>query len=453
MRSEPQQIHPGELPPASIDNERRRAVVQHTPRVFALFWVFVGLTGLLEWILRPANRPAAVLVAALYLAFTLAHLSVVRFRPQWSVASIVVTINGLCAGILTYSILVHGKGELVVMVLCVMLGAFATMFPIGAGNQVLASLTALVGYPLALQLGTTLVSAWGYSSLALIAFVTVFVVGASLIDEFRARILRDASSQAALARDNARLVEEARAADRAKSEFLSTVSHELRTPLSVIVGYSDLLLDNTFEAQEQPAIQRRIREQADLMLNLVQALLDLNRISSGKPRLNIEAFDLGELEARLRRNLPSSWRNPAVELHWSPAGEPIAMLSDPGKLEMILRNLIHNALKYTREGSVTVSTEPGPDDTVCFKVADTGEGIAADDLPTIFAMFDQGAHSAPRGGGVGLGLYIVKRFTEVLGGTVSVESTPGKGTSFRVTLPRTIDDSEPVGADSGASPA
>jgi signal transduction histidine kinase len=122
-----------------------------------------------------------------------------------------------------------------------------------------------------------------------------------------------------------------------------------------------------------------------------------------------------------------------------PGGPDVVMHSDRSKIEMIIRNLIHNALKYTDQGKVTVELDaeatPGH---LCITVRDTGIGIAAADMPVLFEMFSQSSSDVPRDGGVGLGLYIVKRLTDVLGGRVSVDSTRGGGSTFVVVLPLTV---------------
>ena len=238
--------------------------------------------------------------------------------------------------------------------------------------------------------------------------------------------------------ENARLTEEARHANRLKSEFVATVSHELRAPLSVIVGYTDLLLDDTCaaEADEQREMLQRIREQSMQLNDLIQAMLDLNRLETQRLPLTISPFTLGDLIGTVRSTVSPQWRRDGVALDWDVRDASAVLRSDRAKVAMILRNLIHNALKYTEVGCVTIVAELSPSDRrVVFTVADTGPGIAAEDQALIFEMFRQGRNSPARGGGVGLGLHIVKRFAEVLGGQVSVDSQPGSGARFVVSLP------------------
>ncbi|MBI3786198.1 MAG: hypothetical protein HY270_22655 [Deltaproteobacteria bacterium] len=226
-----------------------------------------------------------------------------------------------------------------------------------------------------------------------------------------------------------------RAADM--GQFVATLSHELRTPLSVILGYTDLILESVFgqpSADEVRALHR-IRHQSMQLLDLMQGILDLNRLEARGLALSLQDTTVRQVMLSVQESIPDAWARPGVRLEWKGLESQSVLYSDRGKIEMILRNLIHNALKYTERGSVCVSAAtPANDHTVEFVIADTGMGISKEDLTTVFDMYAQG-RSGPRGGGVGLGLFIVKRLTEALGGTVGVESQEGVGTRFKVTLP------------------
>jgi signal transduction histidine kinase len=231
----------------------------------------------------------------------------------------------------------------------------------------------------------------------------------------------------------ARLLEELERTNRMKSQFVSTMSHELRTPLNVILGYADLLeeLDNDERRTAVNRISRAGRE----LLELIEATLDMNRLEAGRDEVELAPVALGELWRELRGELDPVPRAPELELTWGPA--PWATLrTDRRKLKIVLKNLVGNAIKFTREGEVHVTC--GLEDGACvFHVRDTGIGIARRDLPHIFDMFRQVDSSDRRPyGGVGLGLHIVQRFCQQLGGTVTVESEPGIGSVFTVRLPQ-----------------
>lgn len=251
------------------------------------------------------------------------------------------------------------------------------------------------------------------------------------------RLFRGIAQHAAIALNNARLVDDLRQADHMKSEFLATMSHELRTPLNVIIGYSELLLDHSFGPlqNEQPDVLRRLRDNADSLLELITSTLEVNRIEAGRALPLLRDVVLGDLFAQIERESEHLPRSPAVALRWDVATPRHTVRADPSKLRIIVKNLVGNALKFTQQGEVRVraSYESAP---ACLQieVSDTGSGIQPEDLPHIFGMFRQASH-ATHVGGVGLGLYIVHRFVEQCGGQVDVASLVDQGSTFRVTLP------------------
>ena len=239
---------------------------------------------------------------------------------------------------------------------------------------------------------------------------------------------------ASLAFENARLVEELETATRLKIEFMSTISHELRTPLGVMLGYAEMLGDED-EAGQRTMLLERIRRTGVELLELIDATLNLNRLEAGHDQPRLETVALRDFFTELAADFGALPRPAGVELHWRP-GDELSLLTDRRKLRMILKNLVGNALKFTPDGSVTVRY--GADAGRCtFEVEDTGIGIAPEHLPVIFEMFRQADGSSQRSfSGVGLGLYIVRRLVNQLGGEVRVVSAQGRGSTFTVTLPR-----------------
>ena len=248
------------------------------------------------------------------------------------------------------------------------------------------------------------------------------------------RIADGVAHVTALAIDNARLIDQLTAANRLKTEFVATMSHELRTPLNVISGYSDLLHDHVFGAlnPEQSDIVGRIRQSALVLLDLVNTTLALGRLESGREPINATLVPVAAVADEVRRELEALVPSD-VALTWriDPA---LAVATDRDKLKMIVKNLVGNALKFTKHGHVQVDADWSRD-VLEVSVRDTGVGIAPEHLGVVFDMFRQVDGSPTRPfEGVGLGLHIVKRLSELLGGSVSVASTLGEGTTFVVRI-------------------
>lgn len=239
--------------------------------------------------------------------------------------------------------------------------------------------------------------------------------------------------------------------NRVKSEFFGVMSHELRTPLNVITGYTRLvqgkMLGEINQSQEQ-ALRKSLRYCNDL-LTMINDILETSRIEAEPAKVQSHEVHVGHFLDELK----SAYDVPLdkeITFIWDCPGEFPIMKTDSRRLRHVLQNLINNAIKFTEKGSIKVSACYIPEaKRVKFKVADTGIGIPKEKIPVIFEMFRQVDSSDARSaGGVGLGLYIVKKFTEMVEGRIGVESDPGKGTTFTVTLPLEI-SSKPVETDQG----
>jgi PAS domain S-box-containing protein len=252
-------------------------------------------------------------------------------------------------------------------------------------------------------------------------------------------------------------------ADKVKSEFLSVMSHELRTPLNVIMGFISVMRDKGLGdlTSEQEKVLDKVKMQAAVLLSMINSVMEATKMESGAVSVEKEQVDLTEFLDELKATYEFCCDKQLTLVWRYPLNLPYAR-TDPRRLKMILQNLINNAIKFTPSGTVAISTRViGGDktgsmpDTLCaeshetqprnnssrdkrhveFVVVDTGIGIGERDLPFIFDMFRQVDSSETRMyGGVGLGLYIVKKAVDLLGGQIEVKSKPGEGSKFRVII-------------------
>jgi len=232
--------------------------------------------------------------------------------------------------------------------------------------------------------------------------------------------------------------EQLRAANDLKSRFLSYMSHEFRTPLTSMTSIAGILLsrlDGPLTPEQQKQVEF-IRGSTRELTEMVNDLLDLAKVEAGRITISPEWFEMVDLFAALRGMFKPIVASTSVSLFFDEPKEEIRLFTDDKKLSQILRNFISNALKFTPIGEVRVAARMIDSDTVEFAVTDTGIGIAAELLPTLFADFVQiDVRLQKRLRGTGLGLSLARKFAELLGGRVSVESELGKGSRFSVVLP------------------
>jgi signal transduction histidine kinase len=253
------------------------------------------------------------------------------------------------------------------------------------------------------------------------------------------RLLTGIAQQTVTAIENGRLLANLRAANSLKSEFIGTMSHELRTPLNAIIGYNELLGDAEFGpvTKEQRDVCGKVLQYSRQLLELIQATLDVSRMESGALPVTLGPVDVAALLAEVETEIPGAWIKPGVRVSFNAHTDVPILQSDHPKLKMVIRNLVHNALKFTDSGTVAVHAEADHEgDALVVVVADTGIGISPEGQGIIFDMFRQvDGSDRRRHDGVGLGLYIVRRLTSLLGGTIAVESELGRGARFEIRFP------------------
>ena len=256
----------------------------------------------------------------------------------------------------------------------------------------------------------------------------------------------------------ARTARELQRASALKDRFLAAVSHELRTPMTVILGFTGTVLRETQGplTERQRESLERVQRNARLLLALINDVLDISKIESGKAEIRREIVSVGALLKQVETDFGEMARRRGLSLQTSLSSELDTVVSDGAKLTQILSNLVANALKFTEKGFVEVRAEPRGRNRWALIVTDSGIGIPTEEHEAIFEEFRQGESEAHQGhGGTGLGLAIVRKLALLLGGTVSVQSSAGEGASFAVNLPRelrsdTVERPSPEAETSGA---
>ena len=266
-------------------------------------------------------------------------------------------------------------------------------------------------------------------------------------------LLQTFAAQSVLAIQNARLFHEIEEkgrelaeASQHKSQFLANMSHELRTPLNAIIGVSEMLREDAEAAKQDTEPLDRVLGAGRHLLALINDILDLSKIEAGRMELQLESFALAPLIANVVKTIePLAAKNAnQVTVHCDPA---IGTLhADQMRLRQALLNLLSNANKFTDHGTITIDTRQREEegrDWVTISVTDTGIGMTAEQMGKLFQEFSQADASTTRKyGGTGLGLAISKRFCQMMGGDITVESAPGRGSTFTIRLPRMVQSDE-----------
>lgn len=251
----------------------------------------------------------------------------------------------------------------------------------------------------------------------------------------------DLAGRAALAIDNARLYRNAQQANKSRSDFLAIVSHDLRTPLTAIIGYADLLDEGIPVALPPESRQSvgRIRTSAQHLMYLLDELLTFARVDGGSEKVRVAPCDVRGVARDVAAVMERIAQERGLTFRVLLPDAPVEVETDADKLRQVLLNLVGNAVKYTAHGAVEIEVCEMGGDPVHIVVRDTGAGIASEHLDQIFEPFWQvDGTQRTQGGGTGLGLSVVRRMLDLLGGRVTVESALGVGSTFVVHLPRHV---------------
>jgi len=238
-------------------------------------------------------------------------------------------------------------------------------------------------------------------------------------------------------------MQKAQTANKAKSDFLANMSHELRTPLNAIIGYSEMLIeeadDDGLDTYSEDL--SKINSSGEHLLTLINDILDLSKIEAGKMDLHIEEFDfanlLKQIEATARPLVDKNKNKFVIKCKT----EKLKLKNDQTKLRQILFNMLSNAAKFTKKGTITLQIKPEKNDNLRFDVIDTGIGMSEEQMGKVFEEFTQAESSTSKDyGGTGLGLPISKKMTEMMGGKMEVNSKEGKGTTFSIIIPIAVQE-------------
>jgi CheY-like chemotaxis protein len=239
-------------------------------------------------------------------------------------------------------------------------------------------------------------------------------------------------------------MEAAEDANRAKSGFLANMSHELRTPMNAIIGYSEMLIEDAEDDGDQATVDdlKKIHSSGTHLLSLINDVLDLSKVEAGKMDVFLETFEIGTLVAGVVSTMDTLVKQNGNRLKVEVDPSLTEMHADVTKVRQSLFNLLSNAAKFTHQGEIGLSVrgeQVEGESWIHMSISDSGIGIAPDKIDKVFEEFSQADHSTTRDyGGTGLGLAISRHFCRMMGGDISVVSTPGEGSTFSIRLPAVV---------------
>ncbi|HVN84903.1 MAG TPA: HAMP domain-containing sensor histidine kinase [Candidatus Binatia bacterium] len=407
---------------ASLTAARLPALTLAFATVFSVAW-------LLEYLAHPERMKFYAVIFGAELLVCLAAVLLTRTSTgrRHSVVIVDITCALLCGLIASYHVTLHGETEIMALALVYLVTGITVGLPLGGWGQLPVAIAAVLAYLGAVWLGAVSVTPVPLTALGLTVIGGLSVAGALFLDRYRFASFRQTEelrqANAALAKANA-----------AKNLFLANVSHELRTPLNVILGYTQLILDEGFGPLPAPLRSplERIMSSTQSLVYLISDLLDLSRVEAGRLAIRLERVDLAPLFEELAAFIRPILAAKPVQFTVN-APRNLTVSADPDRLRQILVNLLSNAAKFTASGEIGLSAQPIESNQVEIAVADTGIGIDRDDLDRIFEPFHRATNSNAFGG-VGIGLSISAHLARAMGGDLSVQSEPTQGSRFCIRL-------------------
>ncbi|WP_158816794.1 HAMP domain-containing sensor histidine kinase [Methylocapsa sp. S129] len=316
--------------------------------------------------------------------------------------------------------------------ICVSLGSFSEFYLLGGSFPTTIPLSQMQGIGV-----ISIISASIYVAMMALFYTKILASQTEVEAELNKHLETSAQLRAAAL--------QAERAGVAKAAFLNSMSHELRTPLNAVIGYSEMLIEDTDPVADPTSLEDlgRIRAAGRNLLSLVNAILDLSKIEAGKMEIFREPVDMANLAAQLEAHWNRSDNNGGNRVSARLVGERRYAETDPAKLERIVNELIENAVRCTKDGAIEIvidtSRSQGDDGEgwLSIDVRDTGVGIAAESIPKLFEVFvNREDATASNYGSAGLGLPLCDRFCRLLGGALTVVSELGKGSTFTIRLPQ-----------------
>lgn len=378
----------------------------------------------------PERGNLYLLIYGVELGVSSIALSLARAWPDRIHSVITAWVATMAGLIVLYYPLVGGDATVALAALACVGAATPVLIPISLRHHVVTATAAGLGLLVLWALGVGSSLPWPYVFLTFVAVSVLAGVGVFWLDEARGEAVKREAALRRVEGDLREALTRAELAVEQRSRLIADVSHEVRTPVNVILGYADMLLDDSTTPEERAELVARIRDYGLSIDALVTQLLDLSRLQTGRFDVNYEPVGLEALLEEMGGSARLMVREKPIDIEIAWHGDRI--VTDGLRIRQILSNLITNAARATDSGVISIRAQCH-DDRCRFTVADTGRGIPKERQEQIFAPFAQVQPGA--GGGIGLGLAIVRQLAEILGGEVTVHSAPGRGAAFSVDLP------------------